>query len=135
MKKVFGYLGVMGLCVLCMAPNRRPHDHIGSFNFKVEIEGVTQGVVQAKTVETVACPAADAPKDSEETTEPLLKVRFSRDLKPPITLKTLTLKGASGAVISFQGVTVQKAELKEGEYHVVLSYATCVSSSYVLPET
>ncbi len=24
-------------------PNRRPHDHIGQFNFKVEIEGVTQG--------------------------------------------------------------------------------------------
>ena len=24
-------------------PNRRPQDHIGSFNFKVEIEGVTQG--------------------------------------------------------------------------------------------
>jgi phage tail-like protein len=24
-------------------PNRRPHDHIGQFNFKVEIEGVTVG--------------------------------------------------------------------------------------------
>ena len=24
-------------------PNRRPYDHIGAFNFKVEIEGVTQG--------------------------------------------------------------------------------------------
>ncbi|HIA03553.1 MAG TPA: phage tail protein [Myxococcales bacterium] len=24
-------------------PNRRPFDHIGAFNFKVEIEGVTQG--------------------------------------------------------------------------------------------
>ena len=24
-------------------PNRRNHDHIGNFNFKVEIEGVTQG--------------------------------------------------------------------------------------------
>jgi len=24
-------------------PNRREHDHIGNFNFKVEIEGVTQG--------------------------------------------------------------------------------------------
>lgn len=24
-------------------PNRRPHDHIGNFNFKIEIEGVTQG--------------------------------------------------------------------------------------------
>ena len=24
-------------------PNRRAHDHIGNFNFKVEIEGVTQG--------------------------------------------------------------------------------------------
>ena len=24
-------------------PNRRPHDHIGNFNFKVEIEGVTTG--------------------------------------------------------------------------------------------
>jgi len=24
-------------------PNRRPFDHIGQFNFKVEIEGVTQG--------------------------------------------------------------------------------------------
>jgi len=24
-------------------PIRRPHDHIGQFNFKVEIEGVTQG--------------------------------------------------------------------------------------------
>ena len=24
-------------------PNRRKHDHIGAFNFKVEIEGVTQG--------------------------------------------------------------------------------------------
>lgn len=24
-------------------PNRRDHDHIGNFNFKVEIEGVTQG--------------------------------------------------------------------------------------------
>jgi phage tail-like protein len=24
-------------------PNRRKHDHIGQFNFKVEIEGVTQG--------------------------------------------------------------------------------------------
>ncbi len=24
-------------------PNRRVHDHIGQFNFKVEIEGVTQG--------------------------------------------------------------------------------------------
>ncbi|MCX8208003.1 MAG: phage tail protein [Methanothrix sp.] len=24
-------------------PNRRPFDHIGGFNFKVEIEGVTQG--------------------------------------------------------------------------------------------
>jgi phage tail-like protein len=24
-------------------PNRRPHDHIGNFNFKVEIEGVSQG--------------------------------------------------------------------------------------------
>jgi len=24
-------------------PNRRDHDHIGNFNFRVEIEGVTQG--------------------------------------------------------------------------------------------
>jgi phage tail-like protein len=24
-------------------PNRRDHDHIGNFNFKVDIEGVTQG--------------------------------------------------------------------------------------------
>ncbi len=24
-------------------PNRREHDHIGNFNFRVEIEGVTQG--------------------------------------------------------------------------------------------
>ena len=24
-------------------PNRRAHDHIGQFNFKVEVEGVTQG--------------------------------------------------------------------------------------------
>jgi phage tail-like protein len=24
-------------------PNRRAHDHIGNFNFKIEIEGVTQG--------------------------------------------------------------------------------------------
>lgn len=24
-------------------PNRRPHDHIGNRNFRVEIEGVTQG--------------------------------------------------------------------------------------------
>ncbi len=24
-------------------PNRRGHDHIGNFNFKIEIEGVTQG--------------------------------------------------------------------------------------------
>jgi phage tail-like protein len=24
-------------------PNRRPHDHIGQFNFKVEVEGVTVG--------------------------------------------------------------------------------------------
>ena len=24
-------------------PNRRPHDYVGNYNFKVEIEGVTQG--------------------------------------------------------------------------------------------
>jgi phage tail-like protein len=27
-------------------PNRREHDHIGNFNFKVEIEGVTVGAFQ-----------------------------------------------------------------------------------------
>jgi len=28
-------------------PARRPHDHIGSYNFKVEIEGVTSGAFKA----------------------------------------------------------------------------------------
>lgn len=28
-------------------PNRRPFDHIGNFNFKVEIEGVTLGAFQS----------------------------------------------------------------------------------------
>jgi phage tail-like protein len=28
-------------------PNRRPFDHIGNFNFRVEIEGVTQGAFQS----------------------------------------------------------------------------------------
>ena len=36
-------LGLVGF-VFLGGPNRRPHDHIGNFNFKVEIEGVTQGV-------------------------------------------------------------------------------------------
>jgi hypothetical protein len=126
MKKVFGYLMVIGLCVLCMAPNRRPHDHIGNFNFKVEIEGVTQGVVEAKTTETVVCPAPDTPEDGE-TSEPLLKVRFSKDLKPPTNLKTLTLRGDDGAAISFQGVALKKVELKDGEYQVLMSYTSCTS--------
>lgn len=127
MKKGFGYLMVIGLCVLCMAPNRRRYDHIGNFNFKVEIEGVTQGVVEAKTTETVACPAPDTTDDSEKPAEPLLKVRFSQDLKPPTNLKTLTLKGDDGAAISFQGVAVQKIELKDGEYQVLMSYTSCTS--------
>jgi len=40
-KKTLGALLTAG-CLLG-APNRRPHDHIGQFNFKVEIEGVTAG--------------------------------------------------------------------------------------------
>jgi phage tail-like protein len=40
-KKTLGILLAAG-CLLG-APNRRPHDHIGNFNFKVEIEGVTAG--------------------------------------------------------------------------------------------
>ena len=31
------------LSVAAYAPNRRSFDHIGNYNFKVEIEGVTQG--------------------------------------------------------------------------------------------
>ncbi len=30
-----------------MAIGRRPHDHVGNFNFKVEIEGVTVGAFKA----------------------------------------------------------------------------------------
>jgi hypothetical protein len=36
-------LGLAALAVICMAPNRRAHDHIGNFNFKVEIEGIAVG--------------------------------------------------------------------------------------------
>ena len=34
-------LGEDGMRMVRGGPNRREHDHIGNFNFKVEIEGVT----------------------------------------------------------------------------------------------
>ncbi|MBN1608732.1 MAG: phage tail protein [Polyangiaceae bacterium] len=33
--------------VVLMAPNRRQHDYIGAYNFKVEIEGITVGAFKA----------------------------------------------------------------------------------------
>lgn len=45
-------------------PNRRAHDHIGNFNFKVEIEGVTQGAL----------------KDSWETTKKIVAEGGGNDI-------------------------------------------------------
>ena len=55
-------LGLVGLAVLCMAPNRRAHDHIGNFNFTVEIDGISAGLFEASQGLDAVLDAAGTPQ-------------------------------------------------------------------------
>ncbi len=126
MKKKLGYLAAVGLGMLCMAPtNRGAFDHIGNFNFKVEIEGVTQGALKADTTETVTCRVDDA-KEPEAGETKTLKVRIAADQKPTTKFDTIRLKNGAGTTFAFRNVALSNSALKDGEYHLVFSYATCV---------
>jgi len=120
MRKFLSYLAVIVLCVLCMAPNRRPHDHIGNFNFKVEIEGVTQGAIRMATSEAVACSVEDSKGEVQELT-----LRVSADQKVPTKFDTVNLKGNDGKTLVLTDVKLASSAIKGAERHLVLTYGSC----------
>lgn len=55
-------LGLAALAVICMAPNRRAHDHIGNFNFTIEVDGVAVGQFDSEDGLDAVLRAAGTPK-------------------------------------------------------------------------
>lgn len=64
-------------------PNRRPHDHLGNFNFKVEIEGVT--VAAFKNVEGLT--SSTEVIEYQDGDDIILRKRPGRTKYDNITLK------------------------------------------------
>lgn len=64
-------------------PNRREHDHIGAFNFKVEIEGVTQGAFS----EVLGLEGITEVIEYQDGNDPLLRKRPGRTRYGNITLR------------------------------------------------
>ena len=62
-------MGLIALAVVCMAPNRRAHDHIGNFQLTVQVEGVVVGTFESAPGLDAVLDAAGTPQIVDEVVE------------------------------------------------------------------
>lgn len=117
------------LALLCMAPNRRPHDHIGNFNFTFQVLGATSnGIVLGSTeTKSVSCPDAG---DAEHK-----GLRFRVVLSPQQHAyltegrHQVWMLGKSGAGVVFGRLSVDETVERDGVTGVLATYASCQVAS------